>query len=307
MRRILIGLAALIFVVPGHAGADPLPVPYSLTAFAESAITATAPFDPPGGNNWNCVPSAAHPRPVVLVHGILGNGEDSWPSYSPMLYNEGYCPFAITYGVLPGSQGLLAGVGGMTPIIESSAQLRDFVDRVRAATGAAQVDMVTWSEGTLVAAGYIQFLGGADAVGQTVNLVPLWAGTTVARPLENALHAIGAYNATFAALQPVCAGCTDMLTGSEFINRLQASGVYADQVHYTNIATKGDLEVVPYTNGLRDAPNATNLVLQDFCPIDLVGHNGISEDRTVGALILNALAPNTVATIPCEATPFPYV
>lgn len=307
MRRILIVLAAALSIVPGRAAADPLPVPYSLTAFVASAATATAPFDPPGGNDWNCVPGPAHPRPVVLVHGITGNGADSWQSYSPLLHNEGYCVFAITYGVAPDAQGPQAGMGGFIPIDQSAAQLREFVDRVRAATGSRTVDMVTWSEGTLVGAAYLQFHGGADAVEQVVSLAPIWQGTAVAEPIVSSLRALGTYDATYAAFQPTCAACTDMLTGSDFINRLQASGVYSDRVRYTNIVTRADHEVIPYTSGVRLAPNATNIVLQDLCPIDLAGHNGLSEDRTVGAIILNTFAPGTVASIPCEPTMLPYV
>ncbi|KZM74289.1 hypothetical protein AWN90_24620 [Nocardia terpenica] len=308
MRRTFLAMTVVVIsMVAGRANAEPLPVPYSLTALAASAVTATAPFDPPGGNDWHCVPNAAHPRPVVLVHGVGGNGEDSWQSYSPMLYNEGYCVFAITYGALPGAQGPLAGVGGLVPIAESGVQLREFVDRVRAATGAARVDMVAWSEGTLVGADYIQFEGGSEAVEQVINLAPIWQGTQIAQPLVSALEATGTYDATAAALAPVCASCVDMLTGSAFITRLQASGVYADRVRYTDIVTTADREVIPYTSGVRAAPNATTIVLQDICPTDLSGHNGLSEDRTVGALILNTLAPETITPIPCQPTMLPYV
>src|SRR5437588_5144081 len=50
-------------------------------------------IDPPGANNWSCVPTAAHPNPVVLVHGTFENKYDNWSYISPALASAGYCVF----------------------------------------------------------------------------------------------------------------------------------------------------------------------------------------------------------------------
>ncbi|WP_238846773.1 esterase/lipase family protein [Nocardia arthritidis] len=286
-------------MTPGHAAATPLPVPYSLTALVTASLTATPPYNPPGANDWGCIPSAEHPRPVVLVHGLSGNAENSWQTYAPLLANEGYCVFALTYGVYPGESGPLAGIGGRRPIIESSSELAAFVAQVRRATKADQVDIVGWSEGTLVTAGYLQFDGGAESVDKVVSLAPLWAGTAIAGAPHSYPFDVNA------ALAPACAACADLLTGSDFINRLQASGVYSPQPHYTNIVTTADLQVQPYSSGIRDAANATNIVLQDICPINLSGHLSMSVDPTVAALVLQALDPSAVRRIPCAASEAP--
>ncbi|MEV6275697.1 alpha/beta fold hydrolase [Nocardia sp. NPDC051832] len=305
--RLGFALTAVLLAPAGPAAAAPeqLPVEYSAPAFAVAALTAKAPFNPPGGNDWSCVPSADHPQPVVLVHGILGNGA-GWPAMSPLLHNNGYCVFSVTYGIYPWQAGgALAGTGGMAPIAESSKELRDFVARVLDATGAEKVDLLPWSEGTLVAARYILVDGGAEVVDQVFNLAPIYAGTDVADPIVNAAYGLGIQDPIFTALRGTCQGCVDMLPVSDNIRELQAAGVYAPEVRYTNLLTRGDLEVVPYTNGYREAPNATNIVLQDVCPVNFAGHNSISVDPTVAALMLNTFG--TPVEIPCAPSPTPYV
>ncbi|MFB8279368.1 esterase/lipase family protein [Nocardia colli] len=308
LRRTMVVTAAVAATLPlalGTASADPLPVPYSLAAMVSASVTTAPPGAPPGANNWNCVPSAAHPRPVVLVHGLSGNGENSWQTFAPLLANEGYCVFALTYGVYPTDRGIVAGIGGRAPIDESSSELKQFVDRVRAATSTERVDLLSWSEGTLVSAGYLQFLGGASAVDQSINLAPIWNGTAITDPLDSPLSILGVPGDVYQALDPTCAACADLRTGSDFINRLQASDVYAPNVHYTNIVTTTDIQVQPYTSGVRPAPNATNIVLQDICPVNRAGHLSVSVDPTVTALALHALDPGTLRQIPCAPSQAP--
>ena len=38
---------------------------------------------PPGANNPACKPAAAHPYPVILVHGTFGDMTVSWNALSP--------------------------------------------------------------------------------------------------------------------------------------------------------------------------------------------------------------------------------
>jgi triacylglycerol esterase/lipase EstA (alpha/beta hydrolase family) len=104
-------------------------------AYGYAHASATA--SPPGANNWSCRPTAAHPRPVILVHGTFADMSDSWQALSPLLYDNGYCVFALNYGSYNDSGA--SGIYATGAIEQSAAQLGSFVDRVLAATGASQV------------------------------------------------------------------------------------------------------------------------------------------------------------------------
>src|SRR3954466_12553756 len=119
MRRSLAVLfLALAFCAAAAApAAAELPVIYSgVLGYAHVSPTAS----PPGANDWSCQPSAAHPRPVVLVHGTFAELSDSWQALSPLLHNRGYCVFALNYGSSNGSGAV--GIYGTGDIRQSAAE-----------------------------------------------------------------------------------------------------------------------------------------------------------------------------------------
>ncbi|MEU2051114.1 alpha/beta fold hydrolase, partial [Streptomyces albidoflavus] len=141
-------------------------------ATASAAPTAQAAASS-GWNDYSCKPSAAHPRPVVLVHGTFANSVDNWLVLAPYLVNRGYCVFSLDYGQLPG----VPFIHGLGPIDKSAEQLRDFVDKVLAATGAPEADLVGHSQGGMMPRHYLKFLGGADKVNALVGIAPDNHGT----------------------------------------------------------------------------------------------------------------------------------
>jgi pimeloyl-ACP methyl ester carboxylesterase len=302
--RLIAAVAALTSlllagVAARPAGASGYPVVYNITA-ARNVLTApTAP--PPGANDFSCKPSAAHPNPVVLVHGLGATMGENWATYAPLLANHGYCVFALTYGLDPNEQT----VGGLQPMEQSSAELADFVQRVLAATGAAKVDLVGHSEGTVMPQYYLKFRGGAQYVDKYVAITPIYQGTTllgIGSLLYALERAYPQYSDRFAAaFAKECGSCQEFLRGSPFLQHLYADGVYAvPGVTYTTIMTRYDELVTPYTSGRLDAPNATNIVLQNQCPIDFADHIAVAFDPTVGQDVLNALDPAHPARVPCH-------
>ncbi|MCU4186995.1 hypothetical protein K6U06_21700 [Acidiferrimicrobium sp. IK] len=290
--------ATLLLGTGGSASAVPsYPVPYTLAPGVLQEATAPG-TPPPGSDDFSCKPSASHPEPVVLVHGLLADQTDNWPTVSPLLADAGYCVFSLTYGAdnvpFPLNQ-----TGGLIPMEQSAQQLSAFVDRVLAATGARKVDLVGHSEGATMPEYYVKFLGGAAKVDHYVGVAGVLHGTSVDGLA--ALNQIGVAltgQSVAALLGPVCASCGEFLTGSNFIRTLDAGGLAAPGVRYTMIATRYDELVQPYDSGF--FPEATNITVQDQCPLDLSEHLSVITDPTTGADILNALDPAHPVPVPCQ-------
>lgn len=68
-------------------------------------------------------------------------------------------------------------------------------------------------------------------------------------------------------------------------------------ITYTNIVTKYDQLVVPYTSGIE--PGMTNIIVQDQCPLDFSDHFEIVADPVGAADVLNALDPEHPRPVPC--------
>ncbi|RUP35925.1 MULTISPECIES: esterase/lipase family protein [unclassified Gordonia (in: high G+C Gram-positive bacteria)] len=259
----------------------------------------------PGTNNPRCKPSAAHPRPVVLVHGTGGGQQTNWGAYGGFLANEGYCVYALTYGALPLPWPLTA-LGGMGAQEQSAQQLKVFIDGVLAATGAKTVDLVGHSQGTLMPSYYLKHLGGATKVTNYVSLAPLWRGSggALMEPVSRFIGRLGAQDKWV----PVCAACGQMMPGSAFLDKVWSGGSpYVKGINYTNISTRYDEFVIPYISGQlpaqRPGENVRNIVVQDTCASDYSDHLAIAGSRRAAYMVLNALDPQRHIAVPCMFVP----
>ncbi|MFI5620004.1 esterase/lipase family protein [Streptomyces sp. NPDC051567] len=264
----------------------------ALTAPTGAAQAAPAPGS--GWNNWSCKPSAAHPRPVVLVHGTFGNSVDNWLGLAPYLVRRGYCVYSLDYGQLPGVP-LLHGLG---PVDRSAAQLAVFVDKVLAATGSARTDIIGHSQGGMMPRHYLKFLGGAAKVESLIGLAPDNHGTT--------LHGLAGLLPYFPGAEDLLTTATpalaDQIAGSAFLTRLNQGGDTVPGVKYTVIATRYDQVVTPYRSQFLDGPGVRNVVLQDLCPLALSEHVAIGvTDRIAWHEALNALDPANAERTTCAS------
>lgn len=288
-------IGALVTGSPVRADTTPppgsLPVSYN---FLQNAIKVNVAASAPGENNWNCHPSAAHPRPVVLVHGTGGNAATNWATYAALLSNNGYCVYALNYGVSPFEASSPIKFGGLNDIRTSAVELQTFVARVLASTGATQVDLLGHSQGTYMPNYWLRFMGGAPYVHDYISLAPLWngTGTSGAAQFADALSGLGL---SMDNLFPSCAACGQMVTGSNFAKQMAAGQVAVPSVNYLNISTKFDELVMPYTSGqLQGYSNMKNVVLQDYCPMDFTEHFEIASDPNAAQFVLAFLNNNTV-------------
>ncbi len=284
MRRMTILTAvamAVLGVGAGGAQAD-LPVIYNgVLGYAHTSPTAS----PPGANDWSCKPSAAHPRPVVLVHGTFADMSNSWQAISPLLKDNGYCVFALNYGAYNGSGAI--GVYGVGDIAASAGELNAFVDKVLAATGAAEVDMVGHSQGGMMPRYYLKNLGGAAEVHTLVGLSPSNHGTTLDGLFVLSNFFPGANQFTGA----LCPACEQQRAGSSFVTALNSGGETVAGVDYTVIQTLYDQVVTPYTSAFLSGSNVKNILLQSQCVLDLGDHLSMPYDHIAAADVLTALDP----------------
>ena len=256
MRRLLVvlvtvGLAALV---------GPLLAP---------APTASAAPSPPGANDWSCRPTTQRPTPAVLVHGTFGDRKHLLERLSLTLKNAGFCVYSLDYGNR-----------GTGDIAASAAELRSFVDRVLASTGAAKVSLVGHSQGGMMPRYYLKFLGGTAHVDDLVGIAPSNHGTALT----------GADNPFSELVGYACPACVQQGAGSAFLRRLNAGDETPGDVSYTQITTRYDEVVVPHTSGyLTAGPNTANVTLQDRCPFELAEHLTIPLATPTQSLVLDAL------------------
>lgn len=210
--------------------------------------------------------------PVVIVGGFLTGQPIADVFYSGLadrLRADGYQ--AYIFGPVD---------FGLADIRESAASLNQFVDDVRASTGAQKVDLIGHSQGGLTSRYYIKNLGGAAEVDSMVSLASLHYGTSVAN--------LGAFLLLGDCLG--IAGCEQMRIGSSFLDELNAGDDTIGDVVYTNFATVWDELVIPYTNGfLHNDGNNTNVTVQAQCPFRYVEHVGIAFDGAVYSGVVDAL------------------
>ncbi|WP_137725755.1 esterase/lipase family protein [Prescottella subtropica] len=321
LARVVAGVAATVgLAVAGgvSAGAAPapgvLPVEWDLSVAALRTLDATAP--PPGANDWGCAPSSEHPRPVVLVNPTMATQGNAFYAGAPFLKNHGFCVFTFNYGnVTPIEQLPVQSLGD---IPTSARTLADFVDRVRAATGADEVDLVGHSQGGgILPDYYLKFLDGAQKVHTKVGISPS-TGTTLDGFVffRSLIPVLGpaVYDGLAATLPALIQQVYDNplnleVYGPDATPPHVNTAALPSGVEYHSIISRYDEVVTPFTFQYYEGPNATNRLLQDGCEADMSEHISTLYSERAWLYVLNALDPAAAQPVPCfPVAPFlPYV
>jgi triacylglycerol lipase len=268
MRALLASVLAALLLAVGLSA----PVP-ALAAGGGSPLPLTPENgSPPGANDWSCKPSTGHRHPVVLVHGTYGDRKHLLENLSAAVKAAGYCVYSFNYGNR-----------GQNDIVASAHELKRFVRKVLDSTGARKVSMIGHSQGGMMPRYYIKFLHGARKVDDLVGLSPSNHGTVILgdpdNPITGPLIAGGS-----------CQACSQQTAGSDFLRKLNAGDETPGRVSYTQVTTRYDEVVVPYTSAyLATGRRTTNVTIQDLCPADTAEHVLIPNSRTAIAVALNAL------------------
>ncbi|KAG0204716.1 hypothetical protein BGX28_003421 [Mortierella sp. GBA30] len=235
--------------------------------------------------DWSCQPSEEHPNPVILLHGLLSTSFTSLAYMAEKLVKSGYCVYQLKYGMVPE----LPTVGGMGDIRDSAKEVSTFVKKVLRSTNAPKVDLIGYSEGTVVSRWYVKFLDGHKKVRSVVSIAPVGKGTSL-QGILGVSKVFGMFTPLTDAVQQICPACVQLLEGSDLLQELYADGQeIVPGIRYLNILTENDQMVTPFTNGLMDLdsePDALvrteedvgqiqseNLILEDYCEQDSTHSN----------------------------------
>ncbi|MDR0945270.1 MAG: alpha/beta fold hydrolase [Bifidobacteriaceae bacterium] len=270
-------------------------------ALLESVINPS--LTPSGVNPAHCTPSAAHPDPVVLIHGTWENAYDNWAMLGPNLVRQGYCVYAPNYGNSTG----ITWLNGTGDLITSANQIAAYIrDTVVPATGTTKVDLVGHSQGGSQARYVADILAPqyGFTVGRVVGITPSNHATTFSN-LVNIVAAMGLTNfaVSIITLLRQDGFLEQMEPDAQFYQDLNGSDETVPGIAYTVIATTTDELVTPYTQAFLTAgqgATVNNVTLQQVCPWDLTEHITADYDKNVVQLVLNALDPANTKPVTCS-------
>jgi triacylglycerol esterase/lipase EstA (alpha/beta hydrolase family) len=214
--------------------------------------------------------------PVLLVHGTFVNSDINWSwSYVPALSSLGFDVCTVD---LPNNA-----IGD----IQVSTEYVVFAVREIAARSGDRVDVIGVSQGGIEPRWAIKWWPDVQtSVDDDVMLASPNHGVQWRLPPEF----------------PCMPACWQMANGSNFIAALNAGDETPGDVSYTSIYSSFDFVVTP-PEETSPLDGASNILIQDVCPMRPVDHNNMSGDAVTYAIALDALThpgPADPARIPAS-------
>jgi pimeloyl-ACP methyl ester carboxylesterase len=237
-------------------------------------------------DNFNCTDPVGR-NPVVMIHALSASREVDLNLLYKNMTSEGWCVYAQTYGS-PIDPPL---IGGLTEMTESAKDVGAYILEVAQKKG-GKVDLVGHSEGGVMAL-YVPMtqpdvaavIDHAIALGPAVHGAHYFGLTDFFQALPDPFPAL-----IEAAVEPLCAACIDMENndGDIYLAFKNSSKIVPDNINATIIMSTYDT-LVPVNVSSVDEPNVRNLIVQEFCPDDHLGHADLAWSESVWGIIKNEL------------------
>jgi triacylglycerol lipase len=191
---------------------------------------------------------ASHNNPILFVHGFTGSSS----AFNTMAARFQADGFHQLYGI---------NYNSFQSNVTIASQIRNAVDSIKAQTGAAKVDIIAHSMGSLNTRYYLKNLGGQSSVDDWVSLGGPNHGT------------VWAWGCAF--LTP----CLQMTPGSSFLNALNSGDETPGAVSYGTWWSACDEIITPDESVILSGASNT----QTSC----ISHSGLLSDFTVYTQIRN--------------------
>lgn len=219
------------------------------------ALLAVAAWTVPSG------PATAAPLPdpcagarpdTVLVHDLASTAE-TWTAFTADLAAAGRCATTVSWGE-PAAGDLPLPLAGLRGTDAGARDLAEALDALCGDDPTCTVDVVAHGAGSLVVQRYLQEHG-PGPVRSLTTLGAMWHGTEIGglAAAEQISRDVGTYDLVLGLekpiVDPVCAGCREIVAGSDLLRDLHARGVPTPGVRYTDIVSTCDLLVVPPERG----------------------------------------------------------
>ncbi|KAF9933866.1 hypothetical protein BGZ75_003871 [Mortierella antarctica] len=264
---------------------------------ATLATTASGAAPKWGGyNDFNCKPSPAHPNPLIMLHGLMGVSLE-FSYLAPRFALKGYCVFAKDYGHVKE----IPILGGLADLMVSGQEVSDLVDRVLNSTRASKVDFLGHSEGSTLMRVYVKYFNGVSKTGALTAIGSNQYGTEFAH-IVTFLRKGNLWNGVESTLGNICKPCVQLVTDSDFLQKLNEGGDTYPTINYLMLASKYDELITPYTQGfLRTlGPNVHNVELQNLCKLDYSMHITQAYDPIAFHAIDKFLSGGNYADVDCS-------
>jgi triacylglycerol esterase/lipase EstA (alpha/beta hydrolase family) len=260
----------------------------TLATAAITSLPAPANATATGVNDYACR-STSQPTPVVVLHGLTANKDEDLNVLQANLAKKGYCTFSLTYG----EDAMNPFVGGRAPIEASNTEISAFIADVLGRTHAAQVDIVGHSEGGFMSLYVTKFGNLQGRVRKVVAIAPPTHGTQFVANVAQLRDAVSFGRVFFERMATATTfpAVPELLPGGTAVAALESGPIAQPDVQYTIIQSRQDEMVTPVETAFVREPGVRNVFVQDFCPIDPVGHIWEAYDRSVWMLVYNALDP----------------